>query len=627
MRLALVTLKRRPDSDEVSRRETLLTADEFRVGRGSDMDINLPDVGVAYHHATLRADGDGLILDGVGGAVLETDGKMVESVALRPGMSCRIGAFEIGCESASAHADHAITLQKSNVAPSARRSPQNIVETLPTRRRLSWILAVAVLLIFVAWPLSTILLRHAPDPDTVIVNTMVPPEPASAQPGATQMLVALGTSLVEGTPPPAGPKFTPMETTWLSGPMSTVHAALAEDCGACHQRPFEMTTNGACLACHAETAEHFDVAKHADAAGDPRLARCAACHKEHVGGASPIEKASAVCTDCHADLKSVASTTTLLDVSDFALEHPQFRPTLVTGVATNEAGALVPTVARTPLDPKYPLTEKSGLKFPHDVHLNKDGVRGLGRASDKTWDLNCQSCHQPQADGALMRPIEMERDCGYCHELVFQPENIDTLRELPHAKPAEVQEIVHDYYYARVLEGGVTAPGAPEAARRRPGTPLGVAGRAEGLDWADAQAELELKRIMEVSLCGDCHVAEASAEPDARGRTVWKVQGALLQRKWMPKSFFNHKPHFAMDCVSCHKATTSRAATDVLMPPIEDCRSCHKGENAGASASSECLACHEFHIDTYGPMSPAHGAAMIDLRDAAERAKVVRASQ
>ncbi len=627
MRLSLITLKRRPDSEDVSRRETMLEADVFRVGRGSDMDVNLPDVNVAYHHATLSAGPGGLRLEGVGGALIESGGKMVDSVALRPGESCRVGAYEIGCEAPGAHADAAITLARVEAQARAYRTPQRIADTLPSRRRLSWLLALAALVLFIAWPLSVILLREAPSPDAVVVNAMVAPEKAEERAGSVATLVALGTSLAEGTEPPPAPLFTPMETLWLSGPMSNVHAGLAENCSACHLRPFEMTTNEACLACHAETANHFDVAKHASAADDPSLARCAACHKEHVGGESPIEEASSTCTDCHANLKAVASATELYDVSDFALQHPQFRPTLVTGVGTAVDGALLPTVARAPLDPKYPLSEQSGLKFPHDVHLNKEGVRGLGRVADKTWQMNCESCHQPQADGALMRPIEMERDCGYCHELVFKPDNLDVLRELPHAKPVEVQEIVHDYYGARVLEGGLNVPGAPESARRRPGEAIGLAGRAEGLDWAAEQAELELKRIMEVSLCGDCHVAQASAEPDSRGRTVWTVQGALLQRHWMPKSYFNHEPHFAMDCVSCHAATTSKSSTDVLMPPIENCRDCHKGEQAGASASSECLACHVFHADPYGPMSPPHGQAMVDRRNAAERSTVVRATQ
>ncbi|MEM8753200.1 MAG: cytochrome c3 family protein, partial [Pseudomonadota bacterium] len=372
-----------------------------------------------------------------------------------------------------------------------------------------------------------------------------------------------------------------------------------------------------------------------DVADHPIMAldnyRCAACHKEHVGGEAPIEQASVVCTDCHENLKELSPKTDLMNVSDFGANHPQFRPTLVTGVATAEDGSIVPTTDRRPLDQPFPLVEKSGLKFPHDVHLDKKGVRGLGRASDKTWEMNCASCHVAQADGMLMRPIEMERDCAYCHELTFKPDNLDVLRELPHAKAVEVSEIVHDYYSARALEGRLDLPGAPDAARRRPGSDgadLTPQQRDTALAFASQAAERELRAIMEVRLCGDCHVAQAEAEPDARGRTVWKVQGALLQRHWMPKSRFNHEPHFAMDCVSCHEATTSKASTDVLMPDIENCRDCHKGEQTSeASASSGCLACHGFHLEKYGPMAPDHGAAFTARRNEAERSTVVRTDQ
>ncbi|MEL7462550.1 MAG: cytochrome c3 family protein [Pseudomonadota bacterium] len=619
MRLALITIKLRPDSDDVSRRETLLEGAQLRVGRGADVDVHLPDIDVAYHHATLTETSAGLQLDAVGGAVIEVDGKPVESLILNPGVKCRIGAFELGAENAPDHADRAITIQKREVeAEDAFDAPQRIVETLPSRRRLSWVAVLTVLALFVAWPLSNILQREAPDPNAIIVEGMQAPSQAAA--AASQAAIANGEA-----PMMTPASFTPMETAWLSGPMSNAHAGLAEDCGACHLRPFEMTTNESCLSCHAEVANHGLIADHPILALDNF--RCAACHKEHVGGEAPIEEASLVCTECHENLKEMSPKTDLGNVTDFGNNHPQFRPTLVTGV-TNVKGALVPTTIRAPLEAEYPHVEKSGLKFPHDVHLNKEGVRGLGRVSDQTWDMNCASCHVTQADGMLMRPIEMERDCAYCHELTFQPQNIPELRELPHAKASEVSEIIHDYYSARVLEGGLEVPGAPQSARRRPGTAISDAQREEGLEWAAAQAELELKAIMEVRLCGDCHVAEASAEPDERGRTVYTVQGALLQRHWMPKSFFNHEPHFAMDCVSCHAATTSKTSEDVLMPPIENCRDCHLGEETSeASASSGCLACHGFHIENYGAMSTPHGEEMTRKRNEVERSTVVRVTQ
>ena len=617
MRLSLVTIKRRPDSDDVSRRETLLEGSELRVGRGADVDVNLPDVNVAYHHASLTETAEGLVLTAVGGSVIEVNGAPVESVVMQPGVSARIGMYELQSENAPDHADRAIALSKLDVEDVAvSELPQQIVQTLPSRRRLSWLAVIAVLALFVVWPLTDILQRGAPDPDEIIVQGMTPASEQQVE--MSQLAIETGLAPVLG----GSTGYTPMEAAWLSGPMSRAHAGLAEDCGACHLRPFEMTTNESCLSCHAEVAQHGDVAKHPVLELDNF--RCAACHKEHVGGEAPIERASTICTDCHLNLDSMSPETTLLNVGDFGTAHPQFRPTLVTGVESVD-GALTPITVRAPLDAEYPLKEGSGLKFPHNVHLNKDGVRGLGRASDRTWEMGCDSCHVAEADGSLMRPIEMERDCGYCHELTFQPDNIDILRELPHAKAAQVSEIVHDYYSARVLEGGVTVPGAPEGARRRPGTNLSDEDRAQSLQWASQQAENELKAIMETRLCGDCHIAQADAEKDARGRTVWRVQGALLQRHWMPKSFFEHGPHFAMDCVSCHEATQSDTSADVLMPRIEICQDCHMGEEAGAaSASSECLACHGFYIENYGPMSVAHGDAMTTRRNAAERVEIKR---
>ncbi|MEL6794316.1 MAG: FHA domain-containing protein, partial [Pseudomonadota bacterium] len=363
MRLALITIKLRPDSDDVSRRETLLEGAEMRVGRGADVDVHLPDIDVAYHHATLTETAGGLQLDAVGGAVVEVDGKPVESVALNPGVKCRIGAFEIGAENAPDHADRAITIQKREVeAQDAFDAPQRIVETLPSRRRLSWVAVLTVLALFVAWPLSIILQREAPDPNAIVVEGMSAPSQAAEQAQLTALLTG-------EAPPQEALTYTPMEAAWLSGPMSNAHAGLAEDCGACHLRPFEMTTNESCLSCHAEVANHGMIADHPILALDNF--RCAACHKEHVGGESPIEEASLVCTECHANLAELSPKTDLGNVTDFGNNHPQFRPTLVTGV-TNVKGALVPTTIRAPLEAEYPHVEKSGLKFPHDVHLNKE---------------------------------------------------------------------------------------------------------------------------------------------------------------------------------------------------------------------------------------------------------------
>ena len=180
MRLSLITIKRRPDSDDVSRRETLLEGAELRVGRGADVDVNLPDVNVAYHHASLTEGTEGLVLTAVGGSVIEVDGSPVEKVVMQPGVSARIGMYELQGENAPDHADRAIALTKLDIDDVVvSELPQQISESLPSRRRLSWLAVIAVLALFVAWPLYDIMQREAPDPDAIIVTGMTPSTQAS----------------------------------------------------------------------------------------------------------------------------------------------------------------------------------------------------------------------------------------------------------------------------------------------------------------------------------------------------------------------------------------------------------------------------------------------------------------
>ena len=161
MRLSLITIKRRPDSDDVSRRETLLEGAELRVGRGADVDVNLPDVDVAYHHATLAETAEGLVLTAVGGSVIEVNGSPVEKVVMSAGVSARIGMYELQGEKAPDHADCAIALTKLDLEDIVvDELPQQIAHSLPSRRRLSWLAVIAVLALFVAWPLFDIMQRQ-----------------------------------------------------------------------------------------------------------------------------------------------------------------------------------------------------------------------------------------------------------------------------------------------------------------------------------------------------------------------------------------------------------------------------------------------------------------------------------
>ncbi|MEM9312733.1 MAG: hypothetical protein AAGA34_14930, partial [Pseudomonadota bacterium] len=51
----------------------------------------------------------------------------------------------------------------------------------------------------------------------------------------------------------------------------------------------------------------------------------------------------------------------------------------------------------------------------------------------------------------------------------------------------------------------------------------------------------------------------------------------------------------------CHKATTSKAATDLLLPDLASCQDCHEGASAVATKDivpSSCAMCHGYHTPT-----------------------------
>jgi hypothetical protein len=474
-----------------------------------------------------------------------------------------------------------------------RKGKRELHQVLPSRRLLAWVFSLAIIGVFLAWPMADVLTREAPTDEAVVVEGMA----------RTDV-----------------PKPTAMEIAWSSGPISKAHSMIENDCAACHQRPFEMTTNNACLACHATTQNHADVNEH------PALSlestRCASCHKEHNGGDEPTAVAELACFQCHSDIKAFSPKADLENITDFDKDHPPFKLALVTTVAQQD-GTLKPQVERVPFLPEQPLIEKSGLKFPHNKHL----VAGGMKSPTGKEQLQCASCHEIEPGGKLMRPIDMERDCARCHQMTFDAAGIE--RTLPHADEDEVARILENYFIAAALEGGVTVESAPQVVKRKRkrriagqntnesrAAALSDSDRGIAIDWAKKEALIQMDTIFGVRLCGNCH--EAIKAPDGAGVERWKVQPALIQRQWMVKGGFEHESHLAMECTGCHEAPKSTKSSDVLMPPLTTCQDCHKGSDEPDGARAECVTCHEYHIDSRTPMSPEH-ADIFHARAAAKQ--------
>lgn len=595
MKLLLVTIRTRAGSDEVSKRETILEGDEIHVGRAVSMEICLPDIGVDYQHATVTMIGGKLVMKAAGVGGIKVGGKDRDEADLATD-AVTIGRYTFRGEPARDGADAVMVMEEAAASEAPihkKRGKRELENVLPSRRILAWVFSLAIIGIFLAWPMADVLQREAPTSDAVVVEGMARTD----------------------VPAP-----TAMEIAWSSGPISKAHSMIENDCAACHQRPFEMTTNNACLACHATTQNHADTQAHPALALDNQ--RCASCHKEHNGGTEPTAVAELACFQCHSDIRAFSPKAELANITDFDKDHPPFKLALVTTVAQQD-GTLLPQVQRVPFEPGKPLVEQSGLKFPHNKHL----VAGGMKSPTGKEQLNCASCHQQEPGGKLMRPIDMERDCARCHQMTFNAAGIE--RELPHANEDEVARILENYFIAAALEGGVTTESAPTVVKRKRKrriagqntnetrvTALSDSDRGIAIDWAKKEAVIQMDTIFGVRLCGNCH--EAQKAPDAAGIERWRVQPALIQRQWMQKGGFAHDPHEAMECTTCHEAPKSTKSSDVLMPNLASCQDCHKGSDEPNGARAECVTCHEYHIDSRTPMSPEH-ADIFHTRAAAKQ--------
>lgn len=590
MKLLLVTIRKRAGSDEVSRRETILEGQEIHLGRAVSMEICLPDIGVDFQHATLTHEGGKLVMKAsspggisVGGSERDEADLMTESAS--------IGRFTFKGEAGRDGADAVLVMEEAppaaaNAGHALKGRKRLLEDVLPSRRLLGWVFSLAVLGVFLVWPMMDVMQRPGMQSDA---------SDATAQ-------------VVDGMARKDLPNTTPMEIAWSSGPLSQAHQMIEEDCAACHVRPFEMTANTACLSCHAQTTNHSDIAEHP--AVSLENTRCASCHKEHNGGEAPVETASSACVSCHADIKTVSAKSTLDNINGFASDHPQFQLAVIKEVTVSPETGVVSRIERVPFTKDTVVQENPGLKFPHSKHLVEGGVRS---PAGKT-QLQCANCHLPEPTG-LMRAIDMERDCAGCHKMTFNAAGVE--RTLPHADEDEVARILTDYFISAAMEGGVTAETAPEPVKRKrrrriagentseqraEQTGLSDAQRGQAIEWAQQETLVQMDTIFGVRLCGNCH--EAQKFEDKTGTERWQVQPAQLQRHWMPRANFNHMPHEAMDCTSCHDAAKSEKSSDVLMVGKDTCADCHNDTAQGAV--STCVSCHEYHIPGKAPMSPEH---------------------
>ncbi|KQZ65404.1 cytochrome C [Sphingopyxis sp. Root1497] len=424
------------------------------------------------------------------------------------------------------------------------------------------------------------------------------------------------------------PKGYHADTAWLSGPLSSAHANLKNDCQSCHVEPFVAVTDKACVGCH--TGEHKAMSTaHANAPTAMLLAarappggfdkflagvgqafnrpqgRCVECHTEHEGAGPMAATPQKFCADCHEGmngrLKAAGHPTALADAGDFGTSHPDFRPLVH---ATPGAKPVRAALGKPPLD-------YNGLKFPHDLHLQAaGGVARMAASFRGRYDfgkkLECANCHKPDADGVRIKPVEMERDCAMCHSLAFETVGGVT-RTLRHGEPGQVVADLTAYYRstppARPLQlGGME--------RRRPGQY--AEGQVYNIYFREvavrpSRAQDAVRAVFSKGgACYDCHTIFAPTSGND-----WRVMAVNQTPRFLQKGWFDHDAHKETECADCHTAASaSKQSADLLVPGLRQCRDCHVGEGGArlvkveTATESPCAMCHEYHSDGGKPWMP-----------------------
>ncbi len=542
-------------------REREITSDKLTIGRASESDIHLPDLAVEQQHLVLIPQATGAILaKAVSTLGFTYEGRNVREASIDPGRPAEfeIGSYRLSIDWAEGGKPTITQLAVSRDAGEEKDKLRGfgLERALPSRRIVSWVAVVGIVLAFLAIPIFSHMTRPDVEPDIKSDGNVL------------------------------------MDASWSTGSLSMVHHGLEDSCEACHTDAFVSVQDETCLVCHDDLADHAEPVRMDDgraphgagdavlwsvahAFGKPGPGACTDCHTEHEGAGRMEPTSQKFCADCHETLDTRLTDTTLGNAADFGDIHPQFKALVIP-----ERGA---EPQRISLDdnPK----NFGGLKFPHDMHLSStNGVaRMASRLDPDVSALDCASCHEEDSDGVSFLPVDMEQSCEECHSLVYDKVG-NTFRSLSHGNVAQMQ--------ADLLALDRSGRRPVSTGRRRPGQ-FAQGGLYYSNFGRAMPGALTRAALAPDGMCGECHYPAAGGGLD--------VEEVVQTERFYMHGWFDHEEHKDEDCTSCHAAETSEDATDLLMPDLASCRDCHEGETALESeVPSSCAMCHSYHPRT-GP--------------------------
>ena len=546
----LIRFLTRAAGGTIETRDRIVDGDAITLGRATDRTLHLKDSRVALEHARIFRSGGRVLLACKSPAQAVVNGAVKRDAELHVGDTVQIGANTLRLIEPDEGLDLAFTFELDASADTQStvvdRPRLSLHELGMYKRRWAWGMFIALLSLGLLVPLS-----------------------GAVRKDGSETLRSL---------------HLPSDRAWLSGPLHVSHAGLNERCEACHEKPFVRVRSEACLTCHAPNIHTHVSTTASQPVAMERLA-CTSCHAEHEEPARLIQTDQRLCASCHggAAVSSAISRRTLR-ATDFLLDHPDF------------ADVDTDSHAR-------PL--QGGLHFAHDVHLDPKGVK----APEGTVVMKCADCHQPEAGGRRMQPVRMEQHCASCHRLDFDPADPD--RAVPHGDPKRVMATLVEYYSARYLANAPDrfASARPARAVELPAIALSRSEQERLLALARTRAATVARDLFERRVCSECHDVKREEGPEG---PTWTVAKVSTVDAWMPNARFDHSKHGTAltPCATCHDASHSKQAADVLMPAIQTCRTCHGGEENHSASShliaSTCTSCHAFHLEQK-PLWMQHG--------------------
>ncbi|MCZ8370017.1 MAG: cytochrome c3 family protein [Porphyrobacter sp.] len=546
-------------------RDRVVEQASLTVGRAAECDIHLPDLAVEQQHVQIAGAPDGtLAVTALGTLGFALDGQVVSEGTIDPrtGGEIALGAARL----AVAREDDgnvSITIRQV-VADEGKGDALRgfaLASVLPSKRAMSWGFAGAILLLLLMVPVASHLLR-----------TPAKPDPTGKAAGVVLM-----------------------DSAWSSGELSLKHHSLADNCESCHVAAFESVQDETCVSCHKDTGDHAPMGRLAK--GMPSLSAgdaiqwkigeslgkegplgCVSCHSEHEGPVRAAAEDEVFCSNCHDKLDTRLTDTDLANAHDFGKGHPQFRPLYFASF-----GAAKPVRA----SPGSVPVERSGLKFPHDVHMNARGgaARMAVSLTQYGQPLECADCHVLTPDRISFKEVKMEDACEGCHSLVSGRIAGGGFSKLRHGDLKDLAEDV-----AKISAGPRARIGPP---RQRPGQP-GSASPYRANFGRPVRAYIGISNALSVGgVCTECHLPTTSPSGQA------DLMPVNLPDRFLTSGFFDHEAHKKQECTDCHAADKSRAASDLLMPDLKSCRTCHLGATAGKTKKivpSDCAMCHAYHL-------------------------------